>query len=251
MNLQGKVALVTGGAVRLGRAIALGLAAAGARVAVHYHRSADAARETVAEARRLGAESAAFQADLSDLEEAAALARAVEGRFGRTDIIVHGASPFIRAALADTTPEIWRQVLGVLVDGFFVLARELAPGMVRRGEGAVVVILDRGTFDPWPAFLAHSVGKSALWALARNLAVELAPTVRVNGVVPGPVLAPPGYTEEDRARIAEGTLLGRWGDPQDVVDAVLFLLRADYITGEVLFVDGGERWAHRRRPEDG
>ncbi len=250
MNLQGKVALVTGGAVRVGRAVAMGLAAAGAHLAVHYHRSADAARETVAGARQLGVEAAAFPADLSDPEEAAGLARAVEAHLGRADIIVHGASPFLRAGLADTTPEIWRQVMGVLVDGFFILARELTPGMVRRGEGGIVVILDRGTFDPWPAFLAHSVGKSALWALARNLAVELAPAVRVNGVVPGPVLPPPGYSEEDRARIAQGTLLGRWGAPQDVVDAVLFLLRADYITGEVLFVDGGERWAHRRPSEN-
>ena len=246
MHISGKVALVTGGAVRVGRAVALGLATAGAHLVVHYHRSADAAQETVAEARQLGVEAVALQADLADPEEARSLARAAEARFGRVDIIVHGASPFVRAPLSGTTPEVWRQVLGVVVDGFFVLARELTPGMVARREGGIVVILDRGTFDPWPDFLAHSVGKSALWALARNLAVELAPHVRVNGVVPGPVLPPPDYPEEDRARIAQGTLLGRWGSPQDVVEAVLFLLRSDYITGEVLFVDGGERWAHRR-----
>lgn len=247
MNLSGKVALVTGGAVRIGRAIALGLASAGAHLVIHYHRSTDAARETVAEAQRLGVEAIALQADLANPEEALSLARAAEAHFGRVDIIVHSASPFVRAPLSETTPEIWRQVLSVLVDGFFILARELTPGMVARREGGIVVILDRGTFDPWPDFLAHSVGKSALWALARNLAAELAPHVRVNGVVPGPVLPPPDYPEEDRARIAQGTLLGRWGDPQDVVAAVLFLLRSDYITGEALFVDGGERWAHRRR----
>ncbi len=246
MDLFGKVALVTGGAVRVGRAIALGLASAGAHLVVHYHRSADAARETVAGARQRGVEAVALPADLADPEEALSLARQALAHFGRVDVIVHGASPFVRASLSGTTPELWRQVLGVLVDGFFILARELTPGMVARGEGGIVVVLDRGTFDPWPDFLAHSVGKSALWALARNLAVELAPHVRVNGVVPGPVLPPPDYPEEDRARIAQGTLLGRWGDPQDVVEAVLFLLRADYITGEVLFVDGGERWAHRR-----
>jgi NAD(P)-dependent dehydrogenase (short-subunit alcohol dehydrogenase family) len=246
MNLPGKVALVTGGAIRMGRTITLGLASVGVHVAIHYHRSADAARKTAAEAQRLGVEATALQADLADPEEALALARAAEAHFGRVDIIVHGASPFVRASLSETTPGVWRQVLGVLVDGFFILARELTPGMVTRKEGNIVVILDRGTFDPWPDFLAHSVGKSALWALARNLAVELAPHVRVNGVVPGPVLPPPDYPEEDRARIAQGTLLGRWGDPQDVAEAVLFLLHSEYITGEVLFVDGGERWAHRR-----
>ncbi len=246
MNLSGQVALVTGGAVRVGRAIALGLASAGAHLVIHYHRSADAAQETVSEARQRGVEAVALPANLANSKEALALARAAEDYFGRVDIIVHSASPFVRASLSETTPEIWCQVLGVLVDGFFILARELTPGMVARGEGGIVVILDRGTFDPWPDFLAHSVGKSALWALVRNLAVELAPHVRVNGIVPGPVLPPPDYPEEDQARIAQGTLLGRWGDPQDVVEAVLFLLRSDYITGEALFVDGGERWAHRR-----
>ncbi|MCS7282585.1 MAG: SDR family oxidoreductase [Anaerolineae bacterium] len=250
MNPAGKVALVTGGAVRVGRAIARNLAASGAHLVIHYHRSTEAAREAVAEARRMGVEAVAIGADLADPAQVEALAQAAEDHFGRVDILVHSASPFVRASLTETTHELWRQVMGVLVDSFFLLARRLAPGMVARGEGNIVVILDRGTFDPWPTFLAHSVGKSALWALARNLAVELAPHVRVNGIVPGPVLPPPGYTSEDIARIAAGTLLGRWGSPADVADAVLFLLHADYITGEVLFVDGGERWAHRR-PQTG
>lgn len=246
MEPAGKVALVTGGAVRVGRAIAMGLASAGAHLVIHYHRSADAAQEAVAEARRMGAEAVAVNADLADPAQVEALAQAAENHFGRVDILVHGASPFVRASLQETTPELWRQVMGAVVDGFFLLARYLTPGMVARREGNIIVILDRGTFDPWPAFLAHSVGKSALWALARNLAVELAPHVRVNGIVPGPVLPPPGCSPEEVARIAAGTLLGRWGTPADVVEAVLFLLRADYITGTVLFVDGGERWAHRR-----
>jgi pteridine reductase len=136
--------------------------------------------------------------------------------------------------------------MGVLVESFLLLAQGLAPGMVQRGEGAILAILDRGAFEPWPGYLAHGVGKSALWALVRSLAVELAPQVRVNAVVPGPVLPPPHHTAEQRDREAKGTLLGRWGTPQDVLDAVLFLVRSDYATGEALFVDGGERWAHRR-----
>jgi 3-oxoacyl-[acyl-carrier protein] reductase/pteridine reductase len=117
--------------------------------------------------------------------------------------------------------------------------------MKERGQGVMVTILDMGAFQPWPRFLAHGVAKSALWALTRSLAVELAPEVRVNSVVPGRVLPPPDHSEEDVARGAERTLLGRWGDPQDVVDAVLFLVRSDYVTAEALFVDGGSRWAHR------
>ncbi|MFN3763284.1 MAG: SDR family NAD(P)-dependent oxidoreductase [Anaerolineae bacterium] len=137
MNLSDKVALVTGGAVRVGRAIALGLASAGAHLVVHYHRSADAARETVARARAQGVEAVALPADLASPEETLSLARQALAHFGRVDVIVHGASPFVRASLSGTTPELWRQVLGVLVDGFFILARELTPGMVARGEGAL------------------------------------------------------------------------------------------------------------------
>jgi pteridine reductase len=246
MDLRDKTALVTGGAVRVGQAITLGLAGAGAHVVVHYNRSTGPAQETVACAREMGVEALAVQADLSDPQAAREVARAAKQHFGRVDAIVHAASPFVRASLAGVTLESWRQAMGVLVESFLLLAQELAPGMVERGEGAIVAILDRGVFDPWPDFLTHSVAKSALWALARNLAVELAPRVRVNGVAPGPVLPPPRFTQAQKDHLAAGTLLGRWGSPQDVVDGVLYLIRADYVTGEVLFIDGGERWAHRR-----
>jgi pteridine reductase len=246
MKLQNKTALITGGAARVGRAITLALAQAGSHVAVHYNRSTEAAQETASQAQALGVEAQAFQADLTDPQATRALAAAVCTRFGGVDVLVHAASPFIRASLVETTLEMWRQMMGVLVESFLLLTQELAPGMVARGEGSIVAILDRGVFDPWPKYLPHGVGKSALWALARSLAVELAPQVRVNGVVPGPVLPPPGFPQAQMQHLAKGTLLGRWGSPQDVADAVLYLIRADYVTGEVLFVDGGERWAHRR-----
>jgi NAD(P)-dependent dehydrogenase (short-subunit alcohol dehydrogenase family) len=247
MELRGKVALVTGGAVRVGRAITLGLAAEGADVVVHYHRSAGAAGETAAEARRLGVEALTVPADLGDPEAAQAVAAQAEARFGGVDVLIHGASPFVAGALPDLTLDDWRRVMGP-VEGFLLLAQGLAPGMVARGAGVIVTLLDRGAFDPWPTFLAHGAAKATLWALTRSLAAELAPEVRVNGIVPGPVLPPPGYTPAQEARAAGRTLLQRWGRPQDVVEAVRFLVHADYVTGEALFVDGGERWAHRRRP---
>jgi pteridine reductase len=245
MDPKGKVALVTGGGDRLGRAISLGLAQAGARIVVHYNHSAGAAEETAREARRLGTQALTVQADLAQPEAAQAVAQATVEHFGRVDILVHAASPFVRSSLADVTLDAWRQVMAVVVESFVLLAQQLAPGMVQRGEGVLVPILDRGAFDPWPDYLAHGVAKGALWTLARSLAVELAPQVRVNGVVPGPVLPPPGLRAELAEKVAKGTLLGRWGSPQDVVEAVLFLVRSDFSTGEVLFVDGGERWAHR------
>lgn len=246
MELQGKVALVTGGGVRVGRAIALGFAAAGAHLVVHYNSSAGPAEDTAATARQLGVEALAVQADLTNPENARILAQEALDRFGGVDVLVHAASPFVRSSLYDVTLDSWRLLQGVLVESFLLLAQGLAPGMMDRSAGALIPILDRGAFEPWPTFLAHGVGKSALWALARNLAVGLAPHVRVNGVVPGPVLPPPDYTEEQVARGAQRTLMGRWGEPQDVVDAVLYLARAEYITGELIFVDGGERWAHRK-----
>jgi pteridine reductase len=247
MDPNRKVALITGGAVRVGRAISLGLARAGTHVVVHYNRSAAPAEETATEARNLGVEALTVQSDLSNPESALALIQAAQNRFGHVDILVHAASPFVRASLCDTTLELWRQLMGVLVESFLALVQGLAPQMVERGEGTIVAILDRGAFEPWPEYLAHAVGKSALWALVRSLAVELAPQVRVNGLVPGPVLPPPNSTPDQIDWGARGTLLRRWGSPQDVVDAVLYLVRSSYVTGEALFVDGGERWAHRLR----
>lgn len=245
MDPQGKVALVTGGGVRVGRAISLGLAEAGSHVVVHYNRSAGPAEETAAGARRFGVEALTVQADLADPTSALAVIQASRERFGQVDVLVHAASPFDRASLAGVTLESWRLLMGVVVESFLLLVQGLAPDMVQRGAGAIIAILDRGAFEPWPAHLAHGVAKSALWALVRSLAVELAPQVRVNALVPGPVLPPPDYTPDQIAMAAGRTLMGRWGTPQDVVDAVLFLVRADYVTGEPLFVDGGEQWAPR------
>jgi len=243
---KGKVALVTGGGVRVGRAISLGLAGAGANLVVHYNRSAGPAEETIGQAQALGVEAIAVPADLTDPQNAGIIVGAAMEHFGRVDIVVHAASPYAGAGLLDVTLETWRMLQSVLVESFLLLAQKLAPGMIERGEGILIPILDRGAFDPWPNYLAHGVGKSALWALARSLAVGLAPQVRVNAVVPGPVLPPPDFDEKQIASGARATLLGRWGRPQDIADAVLYLVRSQYVTGEALFVDGGERWAHRR-----
>ncbi len=162
MQIQGKVALVTGGGVRVGQALSLGLAQAGAHVVVHYNQSSAPAEETAAQARRLGVEALSVRADLSDPRTAVDLARAAVERFGRVDILVHAASPFVRASLAEVTLEVWRRLMGVVAESFLLLSQQLAPGMVQRGEGAIVAILDRGVFEPWPEYLAHSAAKTAL-----------------------------------------------------------------------------------------
>jgi 3-oxoacyl-[acyl-carrier protein] reductase/pteridine reductase len=245
VEIKGKTALVTGGAHRVGKAIALGLAGAGANVVINYYGSAQAAEETVAEARAAGVEALAVQADVSDPDQVRAMVEAAMDRFGAVQILVNGASlwkktPFPMEDLTD-----WHRVTRILIDGSLYCANAVAPSMLEHGEGAMVNIVDLAVWEPWPDFTAHVVGKAALWALTRQLALELAPAVHVNAVAPGPVLPPPDYGAEQIERVAGKTLRGRWGSPQDVVDTVLYLVRASYITGEVIVVDGGQRYGHK------
>ncbi len=240
MDLQGKVALVTGGAVRVGRALSLALAQSGADVFINYHRSAAEAKIAVAEAHAFGVHAWSIQADVADPEAVARLVQSIEETTGGVDVLVNSASPFIRARLHETTLETWRMVMGSLLDGPFLLCRAFAPGMIQRGNGLIVNMLDQSAFRPSAAYFAHSVGKTGLLGMTRALAVELAPAVRVNAIVPGPVLPPPDFGSEQTARVAQTTLLRRWGAPQDVACALRYLIDADYVTGETLFVDGGE-----------
>lgn len=242
MEIEGRTALVTGGAHRVGKAITLALAGAGANVVVNYHSSAGPAEQTVAEARSRGVSALAVRADVSDHEQVLAMVGAARERLGGVDILVNSASlwkktPFPMDDLTD-----WHRVTGILINGSLYCANAVAPSMLTRGEGAMVNIVDLSAWQPWPDRAAHSVGKAALLALTRQLALELAPAVQVNAVAPGPVLPIQGRSEEQNAQTARGTLKGRWGTPEDVAMAVLFLVRADYITGEVLVVDGGQRF---------
>ncbi len=243
MRIEGKTALITGGAHRVGKAITLALARAGANVVVNYLSSEAAAQETVQEAEALGVGALAVRADVGELGQVRALVAAAADRFGAVDILVNSASIWQKTPLPMGDFSGWRRVLGVLLDGSMYLADAVAPLMHRRGEGAMVNIIDLSAWKPFAGYIAHSVGKSGLLALTRQLALELAPTISVNAVAPGPVLPPPDYTQAQIDRLAARTLKGRWGTVQDVAGAVRFLIESDYITGEVLVVDGGERLA--------
>jgi len=243
MKIEGKTALITGGAHRVGKAITMTLARAGANVVVNYYSSDTAAQETVREAQALGVGALAAQADVGDLEQVRALVATAVERFGAVDILVNSASIWQKTPLPMGDFSGWHRVLGVLLDGSMYLADAVAPLMQDRGAGAIVNIVDLSAWKPFAGYIAHSVGKAGLLALTRQLALELAPAVSVNAVAPGPVLPPPDYTREQIDRIAGRTLKGRWGSAQDVANAVRFLVEADYITGEVIVVDGGERIA--------
>ena len=246
MEIRGKTALITGGAHRVGKAITLMLAQAGANVVINYHRAADEAQATLAAAEALGVKALALQADVADRTAVAQMVAAITERFDGVDIIVNSASYFGRTPFPSSEPDIyarWERVTRILIDGPFFICNMLAPGMLARGGGAIVNIVDLSVEQPWPDFTAHAVGKSGLLALTRQFALELAPTIRVNAVAPGLVLPPPNVSERRQAAMAERNLLQRWGSPDDVAKAVQYLLDADFVTGETLLVDGGERYA--------
>ncbi len=246
MNPEGKTALVTGGAVRVGKAITLALAQAGANIVINYHTSDDVAEQTLSEVRAIGVAGLAVKADISDPKQVKSMVGEAQNRFGSIDILVNNASLWKATPFPTDDYQGWHKVTNVLMNGAYYCANAVAPHMLKAGEGAIVNIIDLSAYEPWPDYSAHSIGKSALLALSRQLALELAPIVRVNAVAPGPVLPPPDYDEQRIARTAENTLLGRWGSPEDVADAVLFFIRANYITGQDLAVDGGQTFAHRK-----
>ena len=246
MELHGKVALVTGGAVRVGKAIALTLARAGADVAFSYHASADAARETQRELELMGRRALAQQADAGNVGACRQLVDITVTRFGRLDVLVNSASLWKRTKFAELKEDEWDQVTDILLKGSAFTSHAAAPYLVAHGDGAIVNIIDLSAFVPFPNLTAHSVGKAGLLNLTYGMAIELAPAVRVNAVAPGSVLPPANYTDKQMQTAAARNLLGRWGSAQDVADAVLFLVQANFITGTVIEVDGGEHIVWRK-----
>ncbi|HEY2387194.1 MAG TPA: SDR family oxidoreductase [Candidatus Binatia bacterium] len=239
MELSGRSALVTGAAQRVGRRIATRLAERGARVAVHYGRSAGAASALVAELRARGREAEAFAADLGDPAAVVALAERVTATLGAVDVLVNNASVYERSELATLGADAWQRHLAVNLTAPYLLALHLGRAMAARGAGKIVNIGDAGADPPYRGYLPYAVSKAGLGALTRGLAMELAPAVQVNCVAPGPILPPAGATAEQEARILARTPLGRFGGPDAVASAVLYLVEADFVTGTTLVVDGG------------
>lgn len=232
------VALVTGGAVRVGRVISLALAEAGYDLLVHYHSSAGPAEEVRDRVEALGRRCLIHGADLSDPDSPERLAEAVRDEFGRLDLLVNSAANFRSHHILDVDAEEWDRALDVNLRAPHLLTRA-ASGMLRTARGAVVNIADHMGLKPWVRYGHHSVSKAALVHLTRIQARALAPEVRVNAVAPGLVLPPEGLSPEALEREVDATLLKRKGTPEDVAEAVLYLARASYVTGHLLVVDGG------------
>ncbi|MFN2202578.1 MAG: SDR family NAD(P)-dependent oxidoreductase [Caldilineaceae bacterium] len=242
MEIKGRHALVTGGAVRVGKAIAIMLAQEGADVSFTFLSSKAEADRASVEIEQLGVHANAVHCDVSQWNDVQRLREVVEGGLGAVDIIVNSAGLFRRTPFPSDDVGLWHAVTRASIDGTFHVCNAFVPGMLKKGSGAIVNILDLSAWHPWHGFVAHGVAKAGMLALTRQLAVELSPSIRTNAVAAGPVLPPIGLSIERQQKIATTTLLNRWGEPADVTSAVRYLVESDYIVGEVLTVDGGERW---------
>ncbi len=241
MDLAGKVALVTGGAVRVGRSIALALADAGADVCFSYCKSADEARATEDEIRSRGRRALAVTADFKRSEDVKTLVDTAVNELGRLDVLVNSAAFWLRTPWATLKESEWDDTLAVTLRGPVFCARYASPHLAAHGEGLIVNIVDLSAFMPFRGFSAHSAAKAGLLNATYGLAVELAPAVRVNAIAPGLVLPPAYFSEAQTLAKAQNTLLRRWGKPEDVAMTVVYLAHASYVTGTVIHVDGGER----------
>ncbi len=232
-------ALITGGAVRVGRAITLGLAEAGLRVVIHYHNSAAPARELAAEIRDRGGEAVTLQADLGRHDEVLLLADQAEEPFGPVDVLINNASIFPDAGLDEVDRALWDRTMAINLEAPFFLTQQLGGRMKARGRGLIINLGDLAGMQSWRGYVAHGISKAALLHLTKVAARSLAPEVRVNAIAPGTVLPPQEMADSVVESLASRAPLQRNGSPDDVVHAVLYLLHAEFVTGETLVIDGG------------
>ena len=241
MRLDGRVALVTGGAKRIGREIALALAKRGAHVAFSYRASAADAAATARAMEADGAEALPVRADLSRAADVKRLIDRIDRRFGRLDVLDNSAANFDRTPFPSLSERDWDRALDTNLKGPFLCALHASRLMRRGGGGKIINFADWSGVRPYRDYLPYCVSKAGVIGLTKALAKELAPRIQVVAIAPGPMLPPPGMSSAARARVATRVPLGRWGSPQDLVNTVLFLIEGtDFMTGSVVFVDGGQ-----------
>ena len=240
MELAGRVVLITGGARRIGHALALGLARRGAAIAFSYHTSAPEARRTVREIESLGVRALAVRADLARAAQVRRLIRRVGQHFGRLDALINSAANFDRISFEALSEQHWDRALDANLKGPFLCAL-YASRLLRKHGGKIINFADWAGVRPYRHYLPYCVSKGGLITLTKALAKELAPRIQVNAIAPGPILPPPDMSPADRRRIARRVPLKRWGRPADLVNTAVFLLEGtDFMTGTTLFVDGGQ-----------
>jgi NAD(P)-dependent dehydrogenase (short-subunit alcohol dehydrogenase family) len=250
-----KAALVTGAGKRIGRAIALGLAAEGWAVAVHYGASKKEADAVVSEIAARGGKAVALPADLAREDQVAPLVGKAEAALGPLGCLVNCASIFENELALDVTRDSWDRHFAINLRAPFVLCQEFARRLPSDRTGCIVNILDERVWSLTPYFFSYTLSKSALWTMTQTLAMALAPRIRVNGIGPGPALPSPRQTDAQFQRQAGLMPLGRGTTPAEIADAVKFILAAPALTGQMIALDGGQHlgWAQaaeRRPPEE-
>ena len=237
-NLAGRVALVTGGAKRIGRAVAVQLAQEGADIVVHYRGSDRTTQEVQSEIERLGRRAFAFQADLRSVGQIQRLFEEAGKRFGRLDILVNNAAVFYPASVETTTEDHWDTALDTNLKAQFFCAQAAAPLLRQTGQGIIVNFASIGGLLAWPGFIPYCVSKAGVIMLTRCLAKALGPEIRVNAIAPG-TISMPGDPPEWEADYIRRAPLGRTGTPEEIALGVSFLIHSNFMTGQVLVLDGG------------
>jgi len=245
MNLKGKNVLITGGAKRIGREIALAAAQKGANVLLHYSASEREAGALCRKIESLGVKAGFLACDFAQHGGAGLaghvqkLFRTAEKSFGPIHVLINNASLYYPTAFGSVTEKAWDELMAVNLKAPFFLAQEAGRKMVKRRQGKIINLADWALARPRRGFLPYTASKAGLVSMTLSLAVDLAPHVQVNAVAPGPILPAFGATPSTNAKVIQQTLLKRFGKPSDIARAVLFLIASDFVTGTVLPVDGG------------
>lgn len=241
LPLRNQVALVTGAGRRIGRAIALGLARAGANVVVNYHESKAGAQAAVRDISAMGIQALALRADVSSPSQVRGMFRIVEKRFGRLDVLVNNAGIFFPGSWETLDERDWDRILATNLKGTFFCAQAAARIMRRLRRGRIINISSLGGIQAWPDYVHYCASKAGVISLTRSLAKALAPHIQVNSVAPGTILFPGEKKDAKMARIIRSTPLKKAGRPEDIVEMVVFLAtQGEFVTGQVFVVDGGK-----------
>lgn len=238
MELRGSTVMITGGAIRVGRQLAIHMAQGGANILFTYL-PGEPWEEAQAQIAACGVEALAQPLDVRDTAQIRAAVADGLARFGHIDVLINSASVWLKAPFSEITEAQWDNALDINLKGPFFLTQAVAAGMVRQGRGVIINITDVSAFQPWDGYAPHGASKAGLVSLTKSLAVELAPTVRVNAIAPGTILLPPNCPPKVEHWLTEKALLKRIGHPADVARLAQLIIECDYFTGSILQVDGG------------
>ncbi|MBT5050612.1 MAG: SDR family oxidoreductase [Rhodospirillaceae bacterium] len=249
-NITPRNALVTGASHRIGRAIALDLAGKGWNVAVHYNDSAEAAQSVVAEIETAGGQASAVQANLAIESETSQLVDHAAAAIGPITCLINNAACFEHDTAESVTRASWDLHMETNLRAPFVLTQEFARALPQSANGAVINLIDERVWNLTPHFVSYTLSKAGLWTLTQTLALALAPRIRVNAIGPGPALPSPRQTEAQFARQSSSTPLQRGTTPEEICDAVRFILAAPALTGQMIALDGGQHLGWRQGADD-